>query len=57
MHPNFYVLNPDYISNQVHGLVALLHGQASTENALKASEQARYLLIFTLLTVVFVSDI
>ncbi|KAF7529426.1 hypothetical protein G7054_g9849 [Neopestalotiopsis clavispora] len=41
------------VREKVHGLVALLHGQASTENALKASEQARYLLIFTLLTVVF----
>lgn len=34
----------------------LLYGQAGTENALKSSEQARHLAIFTWLTVFFVSN-
>ncbi|KAI1088018.1 hypothetical protein F5B19DRAFT_473158 [Rostrohypoxylon terebratum] len=41
------------VQGKVNDLVSLLQGQAGTENALKASEQARYLAIFTVLTVIF----
>lgn len=34
--------------------MGLLHGQASTENAVKASEQSQYLAWFTIVTVIFV---
>lgn len=39
---------------QVVTLLTLLQGQASTENALKASEQSKILAVFTVITVVFV---
>lgn len=35
-------------------LLTLLQGEASTENAVKASEQSKILAVFTLVTVVFV---
>lgn len=42
-------------ARQVVTLLNLLQGQASTENALKASEQSKILAVFTVVTVVFVS--
>lgn len=36
-------------------LLQLTQGSASTENALKASEQSKILAIFTVVTVIFVS--
>lgn len=35
-------------------LLTLLQGEASAENALKASEQSKILAVFTVVTVVFV---
>lgn len=40
---------------QVVTLLQLTQGSASTENALKASEQSKILAIFTVVTVIFVS--
>ncbi|KAI1813739.1 hypothetical protein GGS20DRAFT_465075 [Poronia punctata] len=41
------------VQEKAKGLMELLQGQAGTENAIKASEQARYLAIFTVLSVIF----
>lgn len=40
---------------QVVTLLTLLQGEASTENALRASEQSKILAVFTVVTVLFVS--
>ncbi|KAH8773679.1 hypothetical protein F5883DRAFT_27102 [Diaporthe sp. PMI_573] len=44
------------VRESVVTLLQLTQGSASTENALKASEQSKILAIFTVVTVIFVSD-
>ncbi|RWA05435.1 hypothetical protein EKO27_g9671 [Xylaria grammica] len=41
------------VQKKANDLMTLLHGQAGTENAIRSSEQARYLAVFTVLAVVF----
>ncbi|KAI0411243.1 hypothetical protein F5X98DRAFT_384194 [Xylaria grammica] len=41
------------VQKKANDLMTLLHGQAGTENAIRSSEQARYLAIFTVLALVF----
>lgn len=41
------------VQTKITDLMNLLYGQAGTETSLKSSEQARYLAIFTYLTVIF----
>ncbi|KAI0379265.1 hypothetical protein F5Y04DRAFT_290476 [Hypomontagnella monticulosa] len=45
--------NAEMVQKKANTLMGLLYGQAGTENALKASDQNRYLAIFTVLTAVF----